>query len=537
MRGAATRISSTIPALIDAAVATAGDGVAILYDNRTISYHELDQCSRRVAAGLVALGIGPGDRVALWLPNTPAYLELCIACSRVGAIAVAVNTRFRAAEVEDVVARTRSRAIALWPDFRGIDFPAILADVDREALDSLEFVIEYREEESFSRVSISGTRTVAYSELALSPIDAPSPASPETGCNIFTTSGTTRAPKFVLHSHGSIALHARDVARNFRLNDKSAVAAVALPLAGVFGFASAMAALAAARPIVLMPAFDAERMLASMDRHAVTHFNATDDMVARLVDASRDDAVFRRTVMVGYAAFNAGLDDIVERAQARGLGLVGLWGMSEMQALVARRDPESDSNERRKAGGHLVSPSARARVRDPESGRLLPVGEAGELEITGPSRMLEYFGNPQATNETLTDDGFVRTGDLAVLEQGGGFEFLSRMGDVLRLGGYLVSPPEIEEELQAHPSVASAQVVSAPASEGERAVAFVILQPESAIRPDDLQAHCTRRLAHYKVPARIVVLEEFPVTVSANGVKIQRAKLRELAAALLKVGR
>lgn len=533
MRDARISTPGTIPALLDRAVAVAGERPAIHYHDETMSYRELERRSRRVAGGLAALGVGHGDRVALWLPNTPAYLILCIACARLGAIAVAVNTRFRSAEVEDTLARTRSKVLVLWPDFRGIDFPAILADVSRDALGSLQALVVYREREGAPGAAIKGARTVGYSELDGPAADSPVPVTADTGCNIFTTSGTTRSPKFVLHSHASIALHASDVAHSFRLTDANAVAAVALPLAGVFGFASAMAVMAAARPMVLMPAFDAEHMLSQMNRFAVTHFNATDDMVARLLDASGDDQAFLRTTMAGYAAFNAALDDIVERAESRGLRLIGLWGMSEMQALVARRDPASDSAERRRAGGRLVSPSARARVRDPDSGRLLAHDEAGELEINGPSRMREYFEHPQATRETITDDGFVRTGDLAVMEAHGGFEFLSRMGDVLRLGGYLVSPAEIEEELKAHPGVASAQVVSAPTPGGERAVAFIIPRAGLGFEADDLRAHCARRLAGYKVPIKFEALEEFPVTMSANGIKIQRTKLRELAAELL----
>jgi fatty-acyl-CoA synthase len=137
MRAAATSVPSTIPELIDSAATVAGDRPAIHYENETISFRELNRRSRRVASGLRGLGVGSGDRVALWLPNTPAYLVLCIACARLGAIAVAVNTRFRASEVEDIVARTRSKVLVLWPGFRGIDFPGILAEANRGALESL----------------------------------------------------------------------------------------------------------------------------------------------------------------------------------------------------------------------------------------------------------------------------------------------------------------------------------------------------------------------------------------------------------------
>jgi fatty-acyl-CoA synthase len=174
------------------------------------------------------------------------------------------------------------------------------------------------------------------------------------------------------------------------------------------------------------------------------------------------------------------------------------------------------------------------RTRDPESGTLLSVGEPGELEITGPSQMLEYFEEPVATQAAITEDGFVRTGDLGALEPEGGFTFLSRMGDVLRLGGFLVSPAEIEAEIQAHPSVESVQVVAAGSAAGNRAVAFVVPKDGDVFKESTIQAHCADRLAKYKVPARVMPIDAFPVTESANGIKIQRGKLRTMAEELLK---
>jgi len=147
--------------------------------------------------------------------------------------------------------------------------------------------------------------------------------------------------------------------------------------------------------------------------------------------------------------------------------------------------------------------------------------------------MSEYYGDPGSTAKALTEDGFVRTGDLAQMERGGSFEYLTRMGDVLRLGGFLVSPAEIEAEVQAHPAVGGVQVVSAPFGGADRAIAFVV--PEAGVEVDEgaVQAHCAGRLAKYKVPAKVVSLEAFPVTESANGIKIQRTKLREMALALV----
>jgi fatty-acyl-CoA synthase len=516
-----------------AIAASENNGAGIIYDGRTLTYNSLDRESRRVATGLSALGIGLGDRVAFWLPNSTAYLILYFACTRIGAITVAVNTRYRAGEVEDVLGRTGAKALIMWPGFRGIDFPGILEEVDRAALDRLDIAILYSEDGARSSAMPGVTRTVTYDSLFDSGICDTDVSRLDLGCNTFTTSGTTKAPKFVLHANSSMAVHAAEVARDFGYSDPATVVQQDMPLCGVFGITGVLAAIAAARPLVLTSAFDADRTAALMAEHKVTHFDGSDEMIDRLLRATNRDDIFERVGFVGYAIFNSYLDDIVQQAERRGLHAVGLWGMSEMQALVSRRSRDDPAEIRKKGGGRLVSPHAEARVRDPETGKLCMDGVAGELEIRGPSRMLEYFGDPAATLEALTEDGFVRTGDLAQMESGGGFEYLTRMGDVLRLGGFLVSPAEIEAEVQAHPSVAGVQVVSAPFGGADRPIAFVIPEDGVGFDADQVQAHCAARLAKYKVPAKVMPLDAFPVTESANGVKIQRTKLRQMAIDLL----
>ena len=520
----------TVTGLIEAAAAAAPDGVAVHYNTTMVTYSGLAGQARRVAGGLAALGVRPGDRVAFWLPNIPAYLTLYFACARLGAVAVAVNTRYRSAEIGDIVGRSGAKILVLWPDFRGIDFPAILADVDPAALDRLETVIVYGEAADPPSFTLGRTRTVSYERLARHARYDGNNGARQGGCNIFTTSGTTQAAKFVLHGQGGIADHALQVAASFGLGGAGTVGYLGLPLCGVFGFTQAMALVAARKPMVLVSAFDAQEALALMTRHRVTYFNASDDMVDRLLGAAQSSGPFTHVRSVGYATFNASLDDIVTRADARGLTLTALWGMSELQAMAARRAPEDSAQRRAIPGGTLVSPAAQVRVRDPESGVLLAIGEVGALEISAPSRMLGYFGDPAATQAALCEDGFMRTGDLGMLEADGGFTFVSRMGDALRLGGFLVGPAEIEAQIQSHGSVDNVQVVAA----GNRAVAFVTLAAGNALDEAAIQAHCARRLAKYKVPARIVALDAFPTTDSANGVKIQRARLREVAEEMFK---
>lgn len=522
---------ATVTAMLDAAVAANAVRPALHYQGGTVTYGAFAERVRCAAGLLAAQGVGPGDRVALWLANTPAYLELLFACARLGAIAVAVNTRFRAAEVGDLLHRSGAKLLALWPGFRGIDFPDILRGVEPSLLTGLETLLIYGDGDG--DIDLPDARAVPYAEVETAEPYEPDHAGPDRGCIIFTTSGTTRAPKLVLHGQAGIAVHAAEVVRAFGYDAADTVVLQAIPLCGVFGFCQAMATLAAGRPLILMPAFDADEAVALCRQFTVTNFEATDGMVDAMLRAAPDDAPFQAVRRVGFAAFDRELEDLPARAGARGIPMVGLWGMSEMQALVASRPPDATVADRSRAGGQLVSPQAAARVRDPDSGELLPPGQPGALEIAGPSCMLGYFGNPEATAETLTEDGFVRTGDLAVLEPDGGFEFLARMGDSLRLGGFLVNPAEIESEIEAQPGVAAAQVIEVAMDGRNRPFAFVTASADASLDEAAVQAACADRMAAYKRPVRVVALDAFPVTESANGTKIQRTRLREMAQAMV----
>lgn len=521
----------TIPGLIAARVERAAEQPALIYRDRPVTWAAFDNRGRAVATALAGLGVGPGDRVALWLPNTPAYLILCAACARLGAIAVAVNTRFRSAEVGDIVGRSGAKVLALWPGFRGIDFPAILGAVDPAALARLSTIIIYREDDADTRMPATAAqcRVVRYDALERARRLDGDAARPESGCNIFTTSGTTKAPKFVLHSQAGITRHARDVARAFGYGPTGGAMLQTLPLCGVFGFAQAMAGMAGGLPLVVTSAFDARDAVSLIDRYDVRHLNVTDDMVDAILRVTDRDDVLPSVAFSGYAAFDSSLGDIVERADARGWTLCGLYGMSEVQALFSFRDPTLPVAERRPGGGRLVSAEAAARVRDVDTGALLPFGETGELELRGPSQMLGYFENPEATAATITADGFVRTGDLGYMTDARTFVYLARMGDVLRLGGFLVSPLEIESHIQAHPGIDGCQVVGVSTDAGPRAVAFVTLRPGAVLDEDAVRQHCLNGLARFKAPQRVIALAEFPTTKSANGTKIQRNRLREMA--------
>lgn len=505
------------------------DAPAFLHGDRTISFLELTESARRAAQGLADLGIGPGDRVALWLPNVPAYPILYLACIRLGAIAVAVNTRYRAVEVADIVGRSGAKVLACAPGFRRIDFLSILADIEPEALDRLSAIVTVGDEPASVPPAIERLRRVPFERLLSRPRLGLNNAKASAPCNIFTTSGTTSAPKFVLHRQGAIAGHAQQVARAFGFTAPDTLSLSILPLCGVYGFDQTMATLAAGRPCVLVDSSEIDEIARLIQRHRPTTLFGSDDMYARLLDKVPGDRPFPSVKWAGYAAFNASLDDIAESAERRGLFLCGLYGMSEVQALYSLQPIESEVARRKKGGGVPTSPLAHVRVRDPETGELLGVGRPGALECAGPSLMVGYYGDDKATAETVTADGYVRTGDLAELDGHGGFTFLSRMGDVLRLSGFLVNPLEIETHLQRLPGIVGCQAVAVPRPDGVRAVAFVILAPGATLDEAVAVAHCKHGLANYKVPVRIFALDDFPKTPSPNGFKIQRARLRDMA--------
>ncbi len=522
-------MSYTLSAFLDATAACQPTAPAFIDRERPVSFGQLSDESRRLATGLEKLGVEPGDRVALWLPNIPAWVASLFACARLGAIAVAVNTRFKSGEIADIVGRSGAKALIFWPGFKQIDFSGILEAADPAALERVENYIVYREDERPLPHRLRGRPVYNYQKIIDGLPLQQDRATADSGCVIFTTSGTTKAPKFVLHHHAAILQHARDVAAGFGFSAPDTVVLPSVPFCGVTGFCQAMAALSAGRLLVTTPAFDAAESAALIRRCRVTHTVALGDMAAALLAAAPGEHPFPSLKMCGFAVFSPTQAAVAAEAGAKGMPLLGLYGSSEVQALFARQPFSLPVQERIQGGGNPFSSEASVRVRDPDSGQLLPPKVSGELELRGPSRMLEYYGNPEATAEALTADGFFRSGDLGFLTEDGRFIYQNRMGDVLRLAGFLVSPVEIEGFLKEHPAVADAQVVGVEINGAPRATAFVIPVAGAAFDEAALIAFCRQRMANYKVPGRIFPIDDFPVTPSANGNKIQKTKLRQMA--------
>jgi len=519
----------TISELFENAARVAGDTVIHCPDG-DLTYRELESEIRRVAAGLRTLGVGPGDRVGFWLPNLRAYLALLGACGRLGAIVVAMNTRFRRAEIEDVLRRAQPKVFAFVPALGRADHMEILSGIDRDLLAGVASAIQCDGEP----VSVPGLNVVPYADLvAHEPMDEVL-GGPDSGCAIFTTSGTTSLPKFVLHNQEQVVRHAGDVVRMLDLTAPGTMVMQSLPFCGVFGYVYLLATLRAGARTVMPMIFEATRCAELALEHEVTHIAGGDDMFVRLIEegdrlTGGAEKPFPKLRFCPYASFNSALADLPKTAYRRGFPLVGPFGMSEVFSFFSLRRPDDPEEIRTKGGGVLASDEARVRARDPESGEILGHDEQGELEIWSPNLFVGYFGNAEATEKAFTEDGYFKTGDLGSTQADGTFTYAGRMGDVLRLGGFLVNPLEIETHLCAHPSVNDAQTIALATQRGNRPVAFVIPEGGAEIDEASLIAHCKDRLAAFKVPIRVFAIEAFPSTPSPNGTKIQKGALRRMA--------
>jgi fatty-acyl-CoA synthase len=497
----------------------------LVFDGTAVSRTQFARRIDQAAAWLAAHGIGEGDVMAIWLVNRVEWLVLLFAAARLGAIAAAVNTRYRSADVAHLLRLSGAKMLIVEPGFRSIDFFAILAGIDRSEVPDLRTLA----------VVGGGEIALAWPSVPFDGFTRDYPPAPRKAGNVdapvllYTTSGTTRGPKLVVHSQTSLTNHAWSIGKALALSARDHSLLLMLPLCGTFGMTALLAFLAAGTPIYVLDAFEADTALRILRDRNVTHTFGSDEMVRRILALTDEPQPFPHLQVFGFAAFQPGWRELAAAAERRGLPLHGLYGSSEVQALFSIGRTDAPFADRIECGGWPMSPDAKVRVRDTETGDLAPPGVSGEIEISAPSRFLGYFHNPQATAAAITADGFFRTGDIGRLRGDGSFIYETRAGDAMRLGGFLVSPGEIEDELKSCAGVQDAQVVGIDLDGQSRCAAFVIAGTDAKPTEAALVAHLRERLAGFKIPARIFFIDAFPVTDSANGVKIQRARLRAMA--------
>ncbi|WP_344590363.1 AMP-binding protein [Actinomadura vinacea] len=498
-----------------------------------LTYSQLDAGSRDLSAGLHSLGLRRGDAIALLLPNCTEWVLTFLAAARLGLLVVPLNTRYRSAELLHLLRVSSAKALVVAPTFESVDLAARLTDVwaQRSDLD-LRWLVPVHAETVPG--APSGLTTVPLDELR-----SPTRAEPEPGGQptdpviVFGTSGTTSAPKLAVHTQETVARHIPGVASTLPLTEQD-VALSVLPLNGTFGFVPFTAGLSAGTTQILLPVHDSDRAIQAILRHDVTFMACAEGPLRELLAdpriANGQARELRRVVTAGVA-----IEDIVAAADEIDIRAANVYGSSELFAFAATWDFDSPAHQRAVAGGRLVLPRSHVRAADTETGHPLPDGAVGELQFRGPTLFTGYLANPDATERALTPDGWYRSGDRGRTLPGRAFEYHSRLGDAMRLKGYLVNPADVESCLAGHPAVELAQLVGVrdPHTGDDQPVAFVRLRPGATAEPEDLLEHCRRSLASFKVPSHIEVLAAFPTTPSANGDKIRKDRLREMAAALL----
>jgi len=549
-------------------VVQAPSATMLIQDDQHISYLQFEQLVQDTEAWLRQQGVKRGDHVAVWLINRVEWLAIFFALARVGATLVAVNTKYRSHEVHYILANSHAQFLILQLNFRKIDFAQVIEGVDASDLPHLKTIMMVDADAStpatlLNRPVIRFLPSLAQARGAIDEQQSRAATlqahpegtlnatshDPEAGAQsraqsaidalaledlpviFFTTSGTTKGPKLVVHTQKTLSEHVRHIATGYQFGAPGDALLTALPLCGVFGLDSALAAIAAKMPVVLMDFFDVASASQLIKQHQITHIFGSDEMLRRFAEQNPEPIAFTSLKLFGFAAFSARFVELAQELIPRGFPMRGLYGSSEVHSLFSAQHPELPLEERVQGGGIPAAGSlTQVRVRDPDTLALCAAGLSGEIEIKAPTLFKGYFNNPEATAQAFTEDGYFKTGDLGYLRNDGSFVYQSRMGDTMRLGGFLVDPTEIEDVLAAQPGIESAQVVGVEINGQPRAVAFAIAKNKQC--PPDTHATLkgvAKTLAAFKIPTHLWFVDEFPTTASANGQKFQRVKLRELA--------
>jgi fatty-acyl-CoA synthase len=513
---------------------------AIGFRDRRWTFGEIAAGVEAAARGLIALGVRPGDKVALWMPNRPEWIEIAFAVFRVGAVLVPINTRFRTDDVAYVVDQSDASTLILAERSGPVDYLAMVralrpVGVAREAsrLPKLERIVlhgEHRRPETVAWPELL-ERGAAVDDAALAARAAA--VDPEDLAFLMYTSGTTGFPKGVMHNHRVI----RNVTdRAFRLGiTEHDVILMYLPLFHTFAFTEGMltSMLTGARQ-VLVDTFDPDESLALIASERATILHGFDTHFKELCDAHDRRPCDVSSVRTGLCA--AGMSSSTATARrARRLfrGLVSAFGMSECGVGVAIGSLDSTEEQSCEASGY-PAPGYEIRVVDPASGKDQPAGVPGEILVRGYTLMLGYYKKPEATAAAIDAEGWLHTGDMGLVRLDGHLRFMGRYKDMLKIGGENVDPMEVEAYLMTHPAVNAAAVVSCPDPRlSEVGVAFVRREPGHALTEEDVLSHCRGRIASFKIPRRVIFVDDFPMTSSG---KIQKVKLRDEALRIVSAG-
>ncbi|MFB7664279.1 AMP-binding protein [Kitasatospora sp. NPDC056138] len=512
-------LTCTIGERLDQVVSAFPDREALVDvpSGRRWTYRELAEDVDRLARGLRARGVTEGDRVGIWALNCPEWVLVQYATARLGAILVNINPAYRSHELAYVLNQSGVALLVAQPAYRSSDYRAmvgeVLADGRCPALRETLWI-----------------GTPEWKQLA-----GPEGDFPALRCddpiNIQYTSGTTGFPKGATLSHRNILNNAHSVGELLGYTEQDRIC-VPVPFYHCFGMVIGNLAALSHASCVVIPSqgFDPAAALRAVATERATSLYGVPTMFIAelgLPDFASYDLSSLRTGLMGGSPCPA---EVMKRVQSdmHMAEVAIVYGMTETSPVSTMTRREDDLAHRTETVGRAM-PQVEVKVADPATGRTVPRGTPGELCTRGYSVMLGYWNEPERTAEAVDAEGWMHTGDLAVLREDDYLSVVGRIKDVIIRGGENVYPREIEEFLHSHPAIADVQVVGVPDPRyGEEVFAFVVLRdPAGTLGVEDVAAYCDGRLAHFKTPRHVRVVEAFPMTVSG---KVRKTELRELAA-------
>ena len=522
-------LGDTIGDDFDRTVAAHGDRDALVdrATGRRWTYTELADEVDTIALALLDLGVEKGDRVGIWAPNCAEWTFTQYATAKIGAILVNINPAYRVHELKYVLNQAGIGTLVAAPSFKTSDYAAMIEEVRPDCPDLAHvLLIGSQEWSALQAVGRGGSRArLTEVQSTLSADDA---------INIQYTSGTTGFPKGATLSHHNILNNGYFVGE---LCGYTEADRVCIPVPFYHCFGMVMGNLAAtshgACMVIPAPAFDPKATLAAVAEERVTSLYGVPTMfIAELADPTFDEydlSSLRTGIMAGSPCPVEVMKQVIERM---GMSEVTIcYGMTETSP-VSTQTRADDTVDRRVSTVGRVHPHLEVKVVDPETGQTVPRGEPGEFCTRGYSVMLGYWDQPDKTAEAIDAARWMHTGDLAVMDDEGYLNITGRIKDMVIRGGENVYPREIEEFLYTHPDVQDAQVIGVPDERyGEELMVWVKMREGATeLTAESLREFCAGKLAHYKIPRYVHLVDEFPMTVTG---KIRKVEMRAESVKLL----
>ncbi len=486
-----------------------GDKTAIVFEDRSLSFDALHSLIEKAATGLAEAGVGKGDVVTLYAGNSWEWVVTYYAIARVGAVINPINTMLTAEEVQYVVDDCGASAIVVSAD---------KVAAARSVADRVKLAVVIGEDTGEGMTSFDALIACEAQPASLVDVDADSLST------ICYTSGTTGHPKGAMQSHRAVITNGAMTAQ-MQMRGPHDVVVSALPCPHVYANVVMQSMMFYGATLVLHARFDASKFLADIETYKATVIDCVPTMYMYMLNdpalAQTDLSSLTRSYVGGQTMPVATMERV---EKAFGVPLVELWGMTEIAGLGTTH-PYNGKPVHGSIG--VALPYCELRVATPEAPETaLPRGEDGELQIRGPITMMGYFGNEEQTRATLLPDGWLRTGDMARIDENGQVFIVDRLKDMIITGGFNIYPAEIERVLAKHPDVALAAVGRrADEVKGEVAVAYVVKGPDATVDEDALHSHCRAHLAAYKCPRVIKFVPDVPKTSTG---KIMRRALATL---------